>query len=393
MRTRQAGEIAGLEVLAIINEPTAAAIAYGMKVQDEKVIMVYDLGGGTFDVTIIRVNGGTITVVATGGDHHLGGADWDIALAEYMLSTYNKEHRKSHNMSSLSPSDKNRLILTAEEKKKSLTARDNVKTIVDIDGKSSRFEVTRAIFDQITEAKLDETIDKTREVIEVAREKGFGKIDEVLLVGGSSRMLQIKARVDSEFGCNAKLTDPDECVAKGAAIYALNQSYTQAMEEYAEGDRDEKPQAIGKQTKTRVVNVTSKNYGLGCRNSEGKSVVQQMIFANTPLDGNCKAEDTFRTIEDNQSGILFPIYESDVNEPEIDVDMAGLLEQHELTLTKRWPKGEAIKVVFEIDVEGVLHVFAEIGPDSIDFDMKLKGVKNDDEMAKAAAMIARSNVQ
>jgi molecular chaperone DnaK (HSP70) len=391
LRTRQAGEIAGLEVLAVINEPTAAAIAYGMKVQEEKLIMVYDLGGGTFDVTIIRVNGGTITVIATGGDHHLGGVDWDTALAEYLLSVYNKEQNTSYSLHS-DEGFKNYLTLTAEEKKKSLSARDTVKAVVTYEGNSSKIDITRAVFDQLTEAKLDETIDKTREVIEIAKEKGFTKIDEVLLVGGSSRMPQIKARVDKEFGCDAKLTDPDECVAKGAAIYAVNEAFAQAMEEYAEGDRDEKPQMIAVANRTRVINVTSKNYGLGCK-IDGKDMISNMIFANAPLDGNCRAEEDFFTIMENQSAIIFPIFESDVNEKEIERDVASELEKHTLTLTRKWPKGERIKVVFEIDIEGILHVHAEIGPDSIDFSLKLKGVKDDKEMEEAIAMVAKSTVE
>jgi molecular chaperone DnaK (HSP70) len=391
LRTRQAGEIAGLEVLAVINEPTAAAIAYGMRVQDEKIIMVYDLGGGTFDVTIIRVKGGTITVIATGGDHHLGGVDWDTAFAEYLLSVYNKEQGTSYTMD-YNAAFKNYLLLTAEDKKKSLTGRDSVKAVITYNGNSSKIEITRAIFDQLTEVKLDETIEKTHEVIDIAKGKGFIRIDEVLLVGGSSRMPQIKARVDKEFGCDAKLTDPDECVAKGAAIYAVNEAFSQAMEEYAEGDREEKPMMIAAANRTRVINVTSKNYGLGCQ-INGKDMIQNMIFSNAPLDGNCRAEDDFSTLVDNQSSIIFPIYESDINEKEIERDAADKLEEYTLELTKRWPKGQGIKVVFEIDCDGILHVHAEIGPDSIDFSLELKGVKNDEEMKQSIAMMAKSKVE
>jgi molecular chaperone DnaK (HSP70) len=227
-RTKQAGQIAGLNVLAILDEPTAAAIAYGLTVKDEKVILVYDLGGATFDITIIRVNGGTISIIAIGGDFHLGGVDWDTVLAEYLLSEYNKEHGTSHTMDS-KPELKNQLLMLAEEKKKSLSGREGVMAKVTIEDKLSRIEITRQIFDQLTKVKLDETIEKTKEVIVDAQNKGFDRIDEVLLVGGSSKMPQIKERVDKELGCDAKLHDPDECVAKGAAIFATNEAYAEAL--------------------------------------------------------------------------------------------------------------------------------------------------------------------
>ena len=398
LRTKQAGEIAGLNVLTIINEPTAAAIAYGMKVQEEKIILVYDLGGGTFDVTIIRVNGGTITVIATGGDHHLGGVDWDTILSAYLLNQYNKENKTSYTFDS-DPVLKNTLMLLAEEQKKRLSAKDSVNAVVTFEGNSSRIEISRSVFDQLTEFKLDETIEKTKEVLEIAKGKGFTKIDEVLLVGGSSRMPQIKARVDKELGCDSKLTDPDECVAKGAAIFAMNEAYAVALEEYAEGTRDEKPAGIGVANRTRVLNVTSKTYGLECV-VDGKDMVSNMIFANTLLDGNCKAVETFYTLVDNQTGVTLPIYESDVTDKikdkEIDINMAVPMEEGKpnvLKLSNKYPKGTPVQVVFEIDTEGILHVHGELNKDSVDFEMKIKGVKDNNELAQSAALLARANVQ
>ena len=400
LRTKQAGEIAGLNVISIINEPTAAAIAYGMRIADEKIIMVYDLGGGTFDVTIIRVKGGTITVIATGGDHHLGGTDWDAALADYLLSQYNKENNTSYTMNS-DAKLKNTLLLTAEERKKSLSARDTVNAVVTYEGNSSRIEISRSIFDQLTEFRLNETIEKTQDVIEIAKDKGFTKIDEVLLVGGSSRMPQIKTRVDKEFGCNSKLTDPDECVAKGAAIFAMNEAYAIALEEYADGVRDEKPKNIGMANRTRILNVTSKTYGMGCIDpNTKKDVVENLIFANTLLDGKCRAEEMFYTLEDNQSGVVLPIFESDVTDKNtdktIDPRAAVPMEEGEpnvLKLSKNWPKGTPVKVVFDIDTEGILHVRGEVDADVIEFQMKIKGHKDEKELKQSQEMLARSKVQ
>ena len=147
MQTKQAGEIAGLNVLGIINEPTAAAISYGMKTTERKTVLVYDLGGGTFDVTIINVNGGAIKVIATGGDHHLGGVDWDMELANYMLAQFNEQTGGSYTMDD--EELKYTLLLEAEVKKKQLSAKTSVKCNIQYDGQSARFEITRELFDAL----------------------------------------------------------------------------------------------------------------------------------------------------------------------------------------------------------------------------------------------------
>jgi molecular chaperone DnaK (HSP70) len=391
MRTKQAGEIAGLEVLAVINEPTAAAIAYGMKLDQNKTVLVYDLGGGTFDVTVIKVADKTISVLATDGNHHLGGYDWDKTLAEYVLSKFNQEYGTYYSIDN-NPELMNTLMLEAENKKKQLSQRESVNFIVDFDGKSYRTQITREQFDELTENFLDETIDKTREVIEIAKSKGASHLDEILLVGGSSRMPQIKKRVDNEFRCDSKLTDPDECVAKGAAIYALNESFSQAMNEYNDGERDEKPQNIGHKSQVRIVNVTSKSYGCRALNESNELYVSQLILANTSLN-NCRAEKVFATSRDNQEVLYITAYESNLMDSEIVLEAAELLEEKELILSKKWPKNTLVKIVFQVDNEGILKVHAELENDKIEFEIKLKGVKNPAELFEARNKVMNSTVE
>lgn len=175
MQTKQAGIIAGLNVLSIINEPTAAAIAYGTKVDERKTILVYDLGGGTFDVTIILVNKGAIKVIATGGDHHLGGVDWDTELASYMLDAFNSANDTNFSFDG-DTMLKNTLLNMAENKKKLLTGKNKVNVNINWEGKSARFEITRELFDSLTISKLNETIDATNSILEIARKKGFEKL-------------------------------------------------------------------------------------------------------------------------------------------------------------------------------------------------------------------------
>jgi molecular chaperone DnaK (HSP70) len=391
MQTKQAGKIAGLNVLAVINEPTAAAISYGMRVNERKVIMVYDLGGGTFDVTIIRVDGGTIKVIATGGDHKLGGVDWDTALAEYMLNAYNAEHGTNYTLDS-DARLKNSLLLEAEQKKKILTAKPQVRANVTFNGVSTKVEISRELFDQLTEGKLNETIDKTLELLEIAKGKDFEKIDEVLLVGGSSRMPQIKARIDAELGVNARLDDPDECVAKGAAIFAINEAFANAIDVYEKDDTGdvEKPKPISNNTRTRIVNVTSKTYGTDVKDNK----VCNLIFANTALPA--KAVEPFSTMVDGQSAVPLKVYESDVTDPEqdgiIDERFANCLEDKHLPLSKWYPAGTSVEVTFEIDNEGILSVHAEVDEvDAIDFNLTIKGVRDEQQLAFAKAKIEKMN--
>lgn len=390
VQTKQAGIAAGLNVLAIINEPTAAAISYGVKTDQKKTVLVYDLGGGTFDVTIINVNGGAIKVIATGGDHRLGGIDWDTHLAEYMLACFNKENGTSYTLDD-SPELKYTLLLEAEMKKKLLTAKPTVRANIQYEGMSARIEITREIFDSLTEGLLNETIDTTRKVIEIAKQKGYNNIDEFLLVGGSSKMPQIKEAIDREFNTDAKINEPDECVAKGAAIYAMNAAYAQAVQEYEEGERDSAPQPL-RGDRTVVVNVTSKTYGTPIINNQ----VANMIFANTTLP--IKYSETFYTVQDNQSGVILDVYESDFTNPEehkvVEQKFCVRVHEHTLPLTNNYPKGTPVELTYNIDNEGILSVDASVNNnEKTSFELKIAGVKTADELEASRNLIARANIE
>ena len=392
MQTKQAGISAGLNVLAIINEPTAAAISYGVKLDERKTILVYDLGGGTFDVTIITVDRGAIKVVATGGDPHLGGYDWDKALSKYMLTAFNAENNTNYSFDDDTILS-NSLMLEAELKKKNLTAKDTTKWNFSYEGKNARISLTRDEFDAITESLLDLTIDKTREVLEIAKQKGYAYPDTFLLVGGSSKMPQIKARVDKEFGCDAKFHDPDECVAKGAAIYAMNEAYSRAVQDYEDGEIDDKPKPITGD-RTTVRNVTSKTYGTDAV-IDGNPMVKNLIFANTSLP--CSFTDTFGTTIDNQKAVKVTVYESDFTNPDTDTsvneDACILIDEHVLQINSDWPKGTPISVTFSIDQEGVLSCTATVGNDQLDFTLKITGVKTEEELLLSKSIIASKTVE
>lgn len=220
--TKLAGEMAGLEVVDIINEPMAAAFGYGFDHTDDsspETVLVYDLGGGTFDVTVITISGQSMTTIATDGDHELGGVNWDNEFARYVSERFLEQAPGAED-----PLDdsfgRQTLLSEVEDQKHALSEREAVDLIVVHDGERAAIHVTRAEFEEMTQGLLQQTIDLTAKVIARAKEKGVERIDRILLVGGSSRMPAVSRCLDETFGLPVDLhKDPDLIVAKGAALY------------------------------------------------------------------------------------------------------------------------------------------------------------------------------
>ena len=375
-RTKQAGIAAGLNVVSIISEPTAAALAYG--VQDENLsnqtILVYDLGGGTFDISVIKIlkdEGNTIRVIAVDGDDHLGGADWDKVLAEDMLAAFNKTMGTNFDLSS-DTLLRNKMLSYAEDAKQALTDSESTKCFVSLQGKESPVEITRQHFDQITKGLLDKTISITRKVLDYAAQKGFGKPDKILLVGGSCRMPQVKERVSHEFDCEVKIYDPDMSVAKGAAIFAITQS-----------------QEIFDLPPVEHYDVLTKTYGLGVNEHD----VFLMLYRNSLLPTS--HIDTFFTKYDNQKTVTLPVYECDYDDNARQLVTGGAsnpdfieVSAGELHLEKDWPEGTPIEVEFRVHKDGILHWYGSVNNDNKEeFDLKINGVKNEAELRSSQAKI------
>lgn len=384
LQTRQAGELAGLNVLAVINEPTAAAIAYGVRTGDQKTVLVYDLGGGTFDVTIIRVEGNSIRVIATGGNHHLGGTDWDMELAKFLLDVFNEKNSTSYSIDE--PAVRNFFLNIAEEQKKRLTARMSTRANFQYEGRPAKIEFDRELFDALTESLLEETVNYTRKTLEIAEKKGYGHLDEFLLVGGSSLMPQVKTRVDAEFDVDARFSDPNQCVAKGAALFAKYK-----LEEESSAASPDNDTPMSATDGMNVVNVTSKTYGT---DMEGKKV-RNMIFANTTLPVSQKL--TFYTTTDNQAAVSMKVFESDFTDPAsgaiVDDRYCTLIDDHALRLTKKWPAQTPVIVTFTIDAEGVLSVTACVDNDRLDFVLHINGVRTRAEIDSKRAGFDNYNIQ
>lgn len=376
--TKNAGEIAGLNVIEIISEPTAAALYYGCaKVEGEKTVLVYDLGGGTFDVTIMRIGSGKIEVVCSDGNHELGGKDWDAEIMKYLVSQFCAETGFDGDFDEYAQQD---LRLKAEKAKQQLTAREEVPVMLDASGLRARVTLSRNTVDEITQALLNESIEKTDAAIAVAELKGY-KVDEILLVGGSTRMPQVKRIILEKYGIEPKILEPDEAVAKGAAIYALG-AYEGKVKQWKEriesgevdmSDKEIKEEAekyqepavvstiaipgLHGQKMNEVVTVaTTKSYALKVL-VNGQEKCCNMIIKNVKMDqGSISVTKQFGTADDDQRTAELVVYESDFDSEYYEIDEDFNLGTASLDLPGNLPAGSPIQVTFTLNNEGILEV-------------------------------------
>ncbi|MBP5622058.1 MAG: Hsp70 family protein [Thermoguttaceae bacterium] len=376
--TKRAGELAGLNVLHILNEPTAAAISYGLSAGGEdKTILVFDLGGGTFDVTSIHFGANEDRVLFTDGDHRLGGKDWDDRLVRLIAERYQEETGSGEDLLQ-SQEALAELFLIAERAKKQLSEREKTSVRFTYGEESVRFDVTREEFENITSDLLTRTIEFTRNIFEKTRETGE-LIREILLVGGSSKMPAVAERIEREFGMKPKLYDPDEAVARGAGIFGNNLRLRKIAEEKTGKKTTELTledcedvaadcgytlETVQKAMRT-FSNVTSKTFGQSLVSAKtGKDAVYNYIYRYTPLP----AEETQinGTLVDNQENVLVEIYSNTSSRPTnpenedlrwISYDECELIWKGVLDLpNKTMPAGSPIKSTFEISDEGLLTV-------------------------------------
>ena len=358
--TRDAGEMAGLNVLNIINEPTAAAIAYGLASSGgERTVLVYDLGGGTFDVTIIRISDAEIRVVATGGDHLLGGADWDARLVTLICEKFREQHPDAKDPL-LDMDAAGSIELFAEEAKKALTRRDSYTDTVIANGERAKIEITRQELEECTADLIGRTLDFTGDVLGHAREKGVDRIDDLLLVGGMSHSPAVKQRLIAEFPDLPvpQLADPDQIVAKGAALFAAS---SVIEPDGSPASRSRGAVLPGGTPLPAIVDVSSKGYGIAVvrdpRRPDGDQVVSWMIRPNDVVPAGPK--DTYRTVEDDQTTVEISVYESttDVLSEELG-DNLKLVSGELVGLPERQPAGQPFEVEFNLGADGILRIKA-----------------------------------
>ena len=353
--TQRAGVIAGLNVLEIINEPTAAAIAYGFGETSSKRVLVYDLGGGTFDVTMIEIKPGAIEVVVTGGDHELGGKDWDARIINYLADTFCAESGVTREQLNADLETMASLQEMAESAKKVLTSRESTSQSVNFGGEKKRIELTRQKFEELTADLAQRTLQLTREMLADAEKKSRTAFDEFLLVGGSTRMPHIKGLVDREFNVNAKIFDPDEAVAKGAATVAL----THALKKDDGAAFGLSPGTAKKlKDEARVLrNVCSKSFGIvATERATKKEVVFNLIVRNTTVP--VTVTDMFGTVQAGQTDVCLRIMEDELDDKKVEIESCREIGTGVLEMPPDLPESAPIETTFKLTAEGRLEITA-----------------------------------
>mmetsp|Transcript_10845 Transcript_10845/g.19313 ORF Transcript_10845/g.19313 Transcript_10845/m.19313 type:complete len:702 (-) Transcript_10845:388-2493(-) len=332
--TQTAAAIAGLKVERIINEPTAAALAYGLDKQSEGSVLVFDLGGGTFDVSLLQIEGGVFKVLATAGDTHLGGEDFDAAMQEHMVGVFKKQNGGKDIIGDNARTLR-QLRNACERAKRMLSSSVSADVEITVGGEEYCASISRATFEKLNSQLFERCLTSVKRVLEDAR-VSKENVDQIVLVGGSTRIPKVQELLQDYFSGKAlcKSVNPDEAVAYGAAVQGAVLS----------GVRDQAMNSL------ILVDVNPLTLGI---ETEGR-VFAKVVPRNTSVP--CSRTREFTTVEDYQPSVDVKVYEGERS----ITDGNHLLGEFMISGIQRAKKGEPkIDVTFEINVSGLLTVTAQ----------------------------------
>lgn len=382
--TKQAGKIAGLNVLRVINEPTAAAIAFGLDLDQSGKVLVYDLGGGTFDVTIMSINGGNFDVIATGGDSQLGGVNFDQKLIALILRHLNEQGCEIDDEDDALMAD---IREKAEKAKLQLSNVETSRPVFTINRKTYRIEISREDFEKECEPLMQRTQLLLEEVM---NKKGLSwpDIDQLLVVGGSTRMPMVKKLLERLSGKEVTYkVDPDTAVARGAALFASTLS--DRMPEYSNTGSELVPFS-GIARKLIVSDVTSQSLGVVTldSNDTNKSVNTIIIPNNTKIPA--KRSEIVYTIVDNQTRVKVEVTEG--NDPELE--FVRIIGSSVLSIPP-YPKGSPIEIIYAYDPDQTIYieVIDKVTDQSLGtFEIDRTSNMSDSEVANATGVVSSATV-
>jgi molecular chaperone DnaK (HSP70) len=390
--TEQAGAIAGLKVLRVLPEPTAAAIAYGLDQEEDQVVLVYDLGGGTFDVTVVAVKEKQIDVICHGGDHQLGGKDWDDATARYFAESFSAEKGVPASALLDDPEMCQELMLGAETCKERLSSALKVEHKVQFGGDRMVCTLKREKFEELTRDLLERTLTLSDALLATAREKGHQKIHKILLVGGSTWMPQVRDRLErwkAERGLvetEILSKEPHLLVSYGAALMGVKEALKARAQ--AGGDYGLTPDQAKKLKDTQIFDVSSRSFGVVVLDEGEREKVCNLIMVDDRLPSSRTHE--FGVHKDGQEGATIRCIENRERVgPETLIEFEDReIGRTQLSFKRPLRRGDPIEVTFTLREDGLLLVAArdKLTDGQVDAVFSAKGVLSDKEVEAAKVL-------
>ena len=380
--TKQAGKIAGLNVLRVINEPTAAAIAFGLDLTQKGKVLVYDLGGGTFDVTIMDINEGTFDVVATGGDSQLGGVNFDQKIMSLIIRKLTEQECEVDDENDALMSD---IREKAEKTKVQLTSVEHSRPVFTINGKTYRIDISRDEFEYEAESLMQRTQFLLEEVM---KEKNISweDIDILLAVGGSTKMPMVKKRLEQLSGKTITYKiDPDTAVAQGAAIFASTLDVSDGA-----SDSNVPVPFSGISGSIVISDVTSQSLGVVTLDGEFSNRKCNTIIIPNNTKIPAKKSQTVYTVVDNQTQVLVEVTEGNDSE----LEYVKIIGSSTLTMPPH-PKNSPIEVIYAYDADQTIYieVIDKVTNQSLGtFEIERNSNLSNDQVANATGIVSSAMV-